>query len=235
MFQKISLTGFIVLLLTLGACHRDEQISEEAQIGKINFQGYGCTTCHRVGGQGGVLGPDLTFVGFRKSPEWLDLWLQNPPGWKHNTLMPNFYLKDHVRKSIVAYLSTLKGEAYRQGTPPWNVPELMDDPVKRGEVLYTSVGCMGCHGPAGKGGSPNNNVVGGLIPSLVNVADGFSEPELADKIRKGSHPQPEKAGVPEPMIYMPTWGQVLKDDEIQAIVKYLYSLRPKRSATESWE
>ncbi len=205
------------------------------ETGRAQFIGYGCSTCHRVGNQGGILGPDLTTIGFRKSEAWLDLWLKNPPNWKKHTLMPNFYLKDHVRKEIVAYLTSLKGESFREGTPPWNQAELMNDPVKRGEVVFDRVGCAGCHGKTGKGGNPNNNVVGGLIPSLTRTAEGFSKEELKDKIKKGSKPAPENTNAPPPMIDMPAWGEYLKEDELDAMVEYLYSLRPAPTAEESWE
>jgi mono/diheme cytochrome c family protein len=211
-------------------------MSSEAAEGRANFTGYGCNTCHRVGGEGGVLGPDLTYVGFRKSPEWLDLWLKNPHGWKKNTVMPNFYLNDRTRKSLVAYLSSLKGEAYKNGKEPWNAPELASDPVKRGETIFEHVGCTGCHAKGGKGGYPNNNVVGGQIPSLTMVADGYSKEELKDKLRKGV-PESAKADAngPAPMIHMPAWGEVLKEDELDALVEYLYSLRPPKAAGDEWE
>lgn len=202
--------------------------------GKELFVGYGCNTCHAVNGKGGVLGPDLTYIGFRKSPEWLDLWLKDPHAWKKNTLMPNFYLKDDVRQALVTYLASLKGEAYKENAP-WNRPEYMEDSVKRGEKIFKSVGCVGCHGNAGVGHYPNNNVVGGQIPALKTVADGYSKEELKDKIRKGV---PESAkddpNGPAPMIHMPEWGQVLKDDELDALVDYLYSLRPAPASGDGW-
>ena len=86
--------------LSFAACSSHSDVSEKIAIGRAHFQGYGCTTCHQVGGKGGILGPDLTFVGFRKSADWIDLWLKSPEGWKHNTLMPNFYLKEPVREAL---------------------------------------------------------------------------------------------------------------------------------------
>jgi mono/diheme cytochrome c family protein len=173
-------------------------------------------------------------VGFRKSQEWLDVWLKNPEGWKHGTLMPNFYLKEDVRKSLVLYLSSLKGQGYAQN-PPWNQARLMDNPIKRGEVLYQHLGCVGCHGNAGVGGYPNNNVVGGKIPSLIRVADGYSKDELKDKIRKGvAHSNKADPNGPEPLIHMPEWGQVLKDDELDSLADYLISLKPQTAEGDAW-
>ena len=222
---------FLIFAGALAGCGGGSN-SDPAAAGRAAFAGYGCGTCHRVDGSGGVLGPDLTYVGFRQTPEWLDTWLKDPHGWKKNTLMPNFFLKEPVRKQLVAYLSTLKGNAYRKD-PPWDREEFRSDPVKRGREIYLRVGCAGCHGPDAKGGFPNNNVPGGLIPALTKAAEGYTKEELRRKIKLGSHPQKDKSGLPGPMISMPAWGQVLKDDEIDALVEYLYSLKPADSG-ESW-
>ncbi len=225
---------FLIALVCIMGCGQKESQEIKIAKGKAQFVGYGCTTCHRIGKEGGALGPDLTTIGFRKSPEWLDLWLKNPPEWKKNTLMPNFYLKDQARKDLVDYLSSLKGNLFRKGEAPWNTRELLQDPVKRGETIFLRVGCVGCHGHSGKGGYPNNNVVGNQIPSLKLVADGFSKEELKNKIFKGSKPVPANSSKEAPYIYMPSWGEYLKEDEIDALVEYLYSLRPPVSAEESW-
>ncbi len=225
---------FFLLLFLLVGCGKKEGVESQIARGRSQFVGYGCNTCHRIGKEGGVLGPDLTTIGFRKSSEWLDLWLKNPPEWKKNTIMPNFYLKEEVRKDLVAYFASLKGEEFRKEEAPWDNPELMQDPVKRGETIFLRAGCVGCHGHSGKGGYPNNNVVGNQIPSLKMVADGYSKEELKDKIRKGVTPVPADAKKPHPMITMPIWGNYLKEDELDTLVEYLYSLRPPVSAEESW-
>jgi mono/diheme cytochrome c family protein len=216
---------FLTSILLLSACGKPK---DPAQRGKAYFVGLGCITCHRVGDRGGgQAGPDLTFVGFRKEPAWLDLWLKDPHAWKPGTSMPNFHLRDDVRADIVAYLVTLKGELYRDGKEPWNAPSVKDDPVKRGEVLFNKVGCVGCHGSQGKGGYPNNNVVGGRIPSLTLAADGYSKEEMHKRIADGKHSDSADASQPAPMIYMPRWEEKLKPDEIDALVEYVYSLRPQ--------
>ena len=221
----------LIALSTLAACQR---ASDPVARGKAYFVGLGCITCHRVGDKGGgQAGPDLTYVGFRKSSEWLDLWLKDPHAWKPGTAMPNFKLKDPVRQDLVAYMVSLKGEQYRQN-PPWNAPDLKADPVKRGEVIFNKAGCVGCHGAAGAGGFPNNNVVGGKIPSLTLVADGYSKEELKERIRDGKTSDPADPAAPAPMIKMPAWRDVLQDDELDALVEYLYSLRPAPKAGDDW-
>lgn len=220
----------LIPLFILSACGKPK---DPVQRGKAYFVGLGCITCHRVGERGGgQAGPDLTFVGFRKSPEWLDLWLKDPQKWKPGTSMPNFKLTDEVRADLVAYMSSLKGDLYKGDKAPWNHPDLKDDAVKRGEVLFNRVGCVGCHGGNGEGGYVNNNVVGGKIPSLTFAADGYSHEEMHERITKGKVSDPADASLPAPLIQMPAWGQVLTPDEIDALVAYVSSLRP--SGGDDW-
>lgn len=224
--KRTSLSPLFLCLaaVLLTACGKPKDPVER---GKAYFVGLGCITCHRVGDRGGgQAGPDLTFVGFRKTPEWLDLWLKDPHKWKPGTSMPNFKLKDDVRADIVAYMSSLKGELYRGGKEPWNHPSVKDDPIKRGEVLFNRVGCVGCHGGKGEGGYVNNNFVGGKIPSLTFAADGYSKDEMHERIAEGKTSDPADPGQPAPMIAMPRWEEKLSSDEIDALVDYVTSLRP---------
>jgi len=223
----------LALLLLPAACAPKQQ--EPRSVGKAYFDSYGCLTCHRVGNDGANIGPDLTFVGYRKSREWLDDFMSNPHKWKPDTVMPTYYLKDDVRGALVDYLAGLKGQHYLTGQAPWDDSKLKGDPIKRGELIYNRVGCSGCHGAAGVGGYLNNNVIGGKIPSLVFAADGFSLEELKDKIRAGvaQSAKADPAG-PAPMIHMPGWGEILKEDALDALAAYLFSLRPPKTAADDW-
>ncbi len=225
--MKVRVYGIAVLAAAalLAACQRISQ--DPVERGEAYFNALGCVKCHAMGNEGGTYGPNLAFIGFRKSPEWLDQWLKNPHAWRAQTVMPNFHLNDDIRGDLVAYLSAQKGEAFdKTGGRPWNAPELASgDPVKRGAELFNKAGCVACHSQNGRGGYPNNNVVGGQIPALTNVSQGYTKAELIAKIRNGvPKPAPADPSKPEPMVYMPSWGKVLKDDEIESVAAYLISL-----------
>lgn len=231
MKRSLALCLFVALF---SACAKQ---NDPVARGQAMFASYDCKKCHRVAGEGGTLGPDLTFVGFRKDPEFIDTWLKDPRAWKADVSMPNFQFKDNVRADLVAYLSSLKGQGYLDGpAKPWDDAQLSADPVKRGEELFRRVGCVTCHNKGGKGGYPNNNVVGGHIPALVNVSDGYTKEEVVKKITEGvRHPIKADAAGPEPLLYMPHWADKLKADEIQALAEYLFSLKPKAAAGgDSW-
>ncbi|MBI4348665.1 MAG: c-type cytochrome [Elusimicrobia bacterium] len=211
--------------LLLAACRPDTRTPEER--GRAAYASYNCRQCHRIGSEGGALGPDLTYVGFRKSEAFLDVWLKDPRGWQQSTQMPNFAYTEQSRKNLVAYLATLKGEAFA-GAKPWDA---VKGPEPRGAVLYDRLGCGTCHGKGGAGGFRNNNVPGGKIPALRETASTFTREELVRKIKHGV-PKPQKADPagPEPMLAMPAWGSVLTEEEIGALASYLLTLKPADDA-----
>ncbi len=222
--------GAAAFLVLLAACQKPEGASR----GEAFFKSLNCQACHRIGKEGSSGGTDLSFAGFARSKEWLELWLRDPQAWKKDALMPNFRLSPGSRQALVEYLATLKGHAYRKGRAPWDEPRLSSDPVRRGLVIYQRAGCSGCHGRAGKGGYPNNNVPGSLIAALDRVAEGYTKPELKERIRKGVKPQKQDPSGPEPMLSMPAWGEVLKEDELDSLVEYLFSLKAALPEKEKW-
>lgn len=201
------------------------------QDGQAYFKQLNCRSCHRIGSEGaGRGGPDLTVVGFRKSAEWLDLYLKDPKAWDPKTLMPNPRLSEKGRAALVDYLSGLRGEAWSGGRPWAGIAE----PVAKGRLIYNAVGCVSCHGREGKGGTPNNNVEGGSIPALDNVRETFTEPELKAKLAKGVIPVAKDPTAPAPMLQMPAWEKLLDATEIDAVVEYLMTLTPAEGAPAGW-
>jgi mono/diheme cytochrome c family protein len=188
--------------------------------GKALFVGMGCRTCHKIAGEGGTGGTDLTLVGFRRSREWLDLWIKDPKAWKPDTLMPQKQMSDQARAAIVEYLSGLKGQDWKRQTD--------------GRVIFKVAGCTGCHGRGGSGGYPNNNVPGGKIPALTGVKDGYTLDELKALIRKGKVPQKLDPNGPEPMLRMPEWGTLLSEDEIDAVARYVMTFGKDAPASSEW-
>lgn len=216
--------GLFAVLAFLIGCRQEPRTPAEK--GRGVYASYDCKNCHRIGSLGGDVGPDLSFVGFRKTPEFLSLWLKDPAAWQPNTLMPNFALNDEARVQLAAYLGTLKGEGYRS-------PAGGGDPVKRGAEIYRRVGCVTCHGERGKGGYMNLNAIGGKIPAVERAKEGFSRAELIRRIADGvRHPTKADPAGPEPMLWMPAWKETLKPDEIEAVADFLLSLAPP--AHETW-
>jgi len=82
------------------------------------FSAKGCSGCHTVEGvSAGKVGPNLTHLSSRSSfagsmfelnADNLRVWLQNPPGVKPGSKMPNLNLSGDEITKLIAYLETLK-------------------------------------------------------------------------------------------------------------------------------
>lgn len=197
-----------------------------AQHGEALYNASKCRSCHRIGSTGGNPGPDLSLVGLRRSREWLQMWLSNPQAWKHDAKMPNLKLSSPENKAIAEYLVSLRGQIYLEEKRPW------EKPPRIGQRIYQKAGCVACHGTGGEGGQPNNNVAGGLIPALRSVVHTYTAQELKDKIRKGSVPVKNHSDGPEPLVRMPAWGEILSDQELDAVTSYLFTF--KSEPMEEW-
>jgi len=90
---------------------KKKQLIEE---GKQIFSDYGCIACHRIGDEGGKLGPDLSRVGFMLQPQYIYRWIRNPESFKPSTRMPNLGLSKDEALAISLYLSTLRGEDHTE-------------------------------------------------------------------------------------------------------------------------
>lgn len=55
-----------------------EPITGDPAAGAVVYQRRGCTACHTIDGQGGVLGPDLTGIGAKRSVRYLRESIVNP-------------------------------------------------------------------------------------------------------------------------------------------------------------
>ena len=89
-----------------------------AQKGQEIFSQSACVGCHTIAGvSGGVLGPNLTHFGSRKSmganlmpntAENLVKWIENPGHMKPGALMPDLGMRGEQSKALAAYLQSLK-------------------------------------------------------------------------------------------------------------------------------
>jgi cytochrome c oxidase subunit 2 len=90
----------------------------EAAAGLTTFNAKGCAGCHTVTGVSQALvGPDLTHLGsrttfaagmFALNDDNLRQWLNDPPGVKPGSVMPNLGLTDEEITQLIAYLETLQ-------------------------------------------------------------------------------------------------------------------------------
>ncbi len=86
-----------------------EQATQQAELGKrLYINKYGCNGCHRIGEEGGQVGPALDRAGFRLNGAWIYRWVKNPQAMKPETRMPALGLSDADAKAVTVYLNTLR-------------------------------------------------------------------------------------------------------------------------------
>lgn len=123
--------------------------------GRFLFEELSCVRCHKPDAADAMAktlvdraGPDLSEIGKRAYPGWLDAWLADPQKLRPHTTMPKLFAADATgtaeRYAVVQYLTSLGGPlAVARG------PILSGDfrrSVERGETLFITAGCAACHG-----------------------------------------------------------------------------------------
>ena len=122
---------------------------------------------------------------------------------------------------MVVDLPTGQSTATAFAPPPIGVPP-EDEELREGWTVFTTKGCVYCHGPEGKGGVKNPNAMGGEVPAIQ--ADLFSFEEFEEKLNLGvRHVDQEESEKAEPPLYMPSWRGKLTDRELEVLWAYLES------------
>ncbi len=176
-----------------------------------------------MAGKGGTIGPALDNVGLRRTPEWMMQHFREPQAVTPGTVMPQFGFTEEEARALTDFLVQL-----REQNVDLSLSSVIN-PLDRGHETYRKYGCAGCHGADGKGGVPNPNAkTAQLVPDLIHVADGYTKDELKERILKGQREIPalDPNRAPPPL-YMPPWGGIIKDAEVDDLVAYLLSLKPK--------
>jgi ubiquinol-cytochrome c reductase cytochrome b subunit len=177
-------------------------MSASATQGSQLFHSAGCLGCHRVNGQGGTIGPDLSSGILKgRSRQWLMTQIQDPKAHFPNSIMPAFSsLKRDQLNELADYLMTLTpksasalpGPAVRQPKaqppapsspkakvtgpqgPPGQAAYVIGN-VELGKSLFEE-NCETCHGPQGTDKVPNLGSTRGTVPPLNPI-----DPSLASQ------------------------------------------------------
>jgi cbb3-type cytochrome oxidase cytochrome c subunit len=110
-----------------------------------------CASCHAVQNAagnmvGGNIGPELTRVGTKVRPEWLQAWLRNPRVYDSETAMPHYRFNDAQVATLAGFLeaktdSDLLSNVHLDAATP--------DQMAHGKRLVSDYGCASCHEIAG--------------------------------------------------------------------------------------
>jgi mono/diheme cytochrome c family protein len=194
--------------------------------GAYAFTQFACAQCHGMRGRGGVSPyvPALTTVGATLTVARLKNIIDHGLGVKENPKQPFMpvwgpVISKQQASDLVAYV--------KAGLP--DVPSAHPQPipvgsgqVARGAILYTTFGCVNCHGPNGLGGVPNPASPDKSVPPLAG-ADFRGEFNTAAKIRAIIESGSVLGG--PAIVSMPHWGGIITRAELDALVAYIGTLR----------
>jgi mono/diheme cytochrome c family protein len=204
--------------------HVDPHVAAGAHI----FVQFACAQCHGPQGRGGVSPavPALTNVSKALTPARLRSIINHGLGESTNPTKPYMPVWGEVISQqqvtdLIAYL--------RAGLPAVATAEPPATPqgqglAVEGATLYVRYGCINCHGPNGLGGVPNPQSPDKSIPPLSGIVfrrEFNTDAKIKAVIRSGS------VIGRAPIVSMPHWGGIIPNDQLDALVAYLKTLKLK--------
>ena len=106
-----------------------------------------CASCHAVQNAagnvvGGDVGPELTRIGNKARPEWLQAWLRNPRVYDPGTAMPHYRFTDPQVSLLTTFLGN-KSDSDLLANVHLDAPT--PEQIAHGKLLVTEYGCASCH------------------------------------------------------------------------------------------
>lgn len=217
-------------------CHGEKTLPLKAIAVVVRGRGlvnrYLCLGCHRINGEGGEEGPDLSTVGSERNWTWLYAHLARPQAMVPGSTMPVFPLSRDEIKDITVYLMTLLDSRDRLKNTPlgarrdvrsdetrWSEEEEGKEEISLpggealrefqydGKALFRGAGCSMCHSIGVQGGE--------VGPTLTHIARKLKPEDLRRLLKD---PEQVLPGGKMPQLY-------LNKQHIKALVTYLSSLR----------
>ena len=106
-----------------------------------------CASCHATQNAagnlvGGDLGPELTRVGSKVKPEWLEQWLRDPAGFAPNTKMSHYRFDDKQVALISGFLLSKTDSDFLANV---HLEPATQQQIAHGRSLVVEFGCASCH------------------------------------------------------------------------------------------
>jgi ubiquinol-cytochrome c reductase cytochrome b subunit len=190
------------------------QVSPEERRGEQLFRSSGCINCHKIHGEGGSVGPELSGPPLKgKNRQWLMEQITNskvhfPAGGPKTSMTAFTNLSKEQLSDIISYLMSLAGSAGPAETSDGGEKGASGEEVSKGKQVFQASGCSGCHKVNGQGGSIGPELSGGTLA-------GKSRQWLEDQVRNPKSHDPNSI-----MPAFPNLGQ----DQLHNLVSFLMSL-----------
>lgn len=103
---------FVLLGISLRNLHAMPKVEPFVARGQALFAQHHCAACHRIHGEGGKIGPDLSYVADRRPErQWHLRHLRDPQSISPGSVMPPFQLEEKDLNALTSYLLSLKSGA----------------------------------------------------------------------------------------------------------------------------
>lgn len=185
-------------------CHHPSDLPNAPKLarGRQVFEEQGCIGCHKLGGIGAAIGPELDKVGAKRSPDWLMAHFKNPAASVPGSAMPPVKLKESDLEALTIYMLGQTGEKLSD----YHVSMRTIPGPQVGQRIFETKGCIGCHSIGGRGGK--------VGPELDKVAERRDAEWI---VRHFKDPQAVSPGT-----VMPKFD--FTEQEIRALTEFLLSL-----------
>jgi ubiquinol-cytochrome c reductase cytochrome b subunit len=100
---------FTLLGISVKQLHDVKRVDPAVARGKAVYARFGCAGCHRIHGEGGAVGPDLSYVGTtRPEREWHLKHFHDPQAVSPGSIMPKLPLNDEELNDLTSYMLALQ-------------------------------------------------------------------------------------------------------------------------------
>jgi mono/diheme cytochrome c family protein len=103
--MRRSVTFVLLTMLAAGPAAHAQDRAALVEEGRRAFLRNGCHGCHTIGRTGTPIARDLSHVGAKYRPEYLERWLRDPSYLRPSTHMPAIELSEADIRALAAYLA----------------------------------------------------------------------------------------------------------------------------------
>ncbi len=185
---------------------------------------YACISCHRVGSNGGSVGPSLDNAGSRLATNWIYHWIKDPQRYHPEAEKPNQGLADDEAMAIALYLSAMKDDRNATVKVSTDTEPLVEQEDKTynerlAEQRYLHY-CAACHGNGGKGDGFN-------AVNLEQQPPDFTDAEYMNLLTHEYLVQAISVGgqAINKSPLMPAWKNTLSPDDVERLAIYVNNFR----------
>lgn len=108
---------FTLLGISLKNLHAVPREDPSVARGRALFAQHHCAACHKIHGEGGKVGPDLSYVGDdRPDRDWHVRHFRDPQSVSPGSIMPKFSLSDKDITDLTSYMLSLRSQGTKRGT-----------------------------------------------------------------------------------------------------------------------